>query len=394
MQNFRFLFFLVFFLVSSLLADEGVNKNEIIKFNKKLYNELKGQEGNIVVSPFSISTALLMAYVGSNSITKEEFESVLGVDQTYLEEIKDKLQDLNSVDSGVKLVTANSFFSDKDYKFLSSYEGELREYFNVEPLSLDFKNETESARLEINKWVEDRTDDLIKELIAEGTLSPLTRAVLVNAIYFNGKWLNKFKKSATVEQEFVTLDGSKIAAPFLRSTFETSYFENDSFQALTLPYEGDRFSMMILLPKDQTKEGFLSLESTFDENLILKIINDSLSTEVQISIPKFKSEYQILLKEHLVNLGLNSAFNEKIADFSRMSKEKGIHISEVIHKAFIEVEEEGTKAAAATAVIMVGRSLAKIPEESKVFKADHPFLYLIRDSKTGLVLFMGRLNSI
>jgi serpin B len=148
--------------------------------------------------------------------------------------------------------------------------------------------------------------------------------------------------------------------------------------------------MIILLPKNTTKEGLTSVEDSFDESLILKIINESKFDEVQISIPKFKAEYQVLLGEKLFKLGLKSAFSEENADFSRMSKEKRLHISEVIHKAFIEVEEEGTKAAAATAVIMVGRSMSSMPEQLKVFKANHPFLYLIRDSKTGLVLFMGR----
>jgi serpin B len=381
---------LIFCFNSFCIVDAQTKKDDLGDFNVRLYSELKSSDGNIVISPFSISSALLMAYVGSNNVTKSEFENTLGVTDSYLKVAKKNYEDLNDLDSEVQLVVANSFFADKAYKFKSSYEDDLDKYFKVEPFTVDFKNEPESARKEINSWVEDRTDELIKDLIPSGTLNSLTRSVLVNAIYFNGEWQNKFKKRATLNEDFIKLDGTRISTPFLRSTFETFYYEDYAIQALTLPYEGERFSMIILLPKNTTKEGLTSVEDSFDESLILKIINESKFDEVQISIPKFKAEYQVLLGEKLFKLGLKSAFSEENADFSRMSKEKRLHISEVIHKAFIEVEEEGTKAAAATAVIMVGRSMSSMPEQLKVFKANHPFLYLIRDSKTGLVLFMGR----
>lgn len=385
MNKFNILFLILALLPSSLFADES----SLFKFNKNLYDQLRSKEGNVVISPFSISTALLMAYIGSDNKTKEEFEKVLGVDHTYLKKVKKEFEELNSFESGVELLTANSFFSDKAYKFSSSYEDDLDKYFYVEPFSVDFKNDTESARLEINEWVEDKTKDIIKDLIPPATLTSDTRGVLVNAIYFNGKWLNKFIKNATLDEDFASLDGSNTKVPFLHSTFETSYFENDLFQALTLPYEGERFSMILILPRDNSKEGFVKLEDMFDENLVATILNNSQSTDVKISIPKFKSEFASQLVEQLMELGLRSPFIEEDADFSKMSKEKGLHISSVFHKAFIEVEEEGTKAAAATAVVMDGL-LARMPEEPKVFKANHPFLYLIRDSKTGLVLFMGR----
>ncbi len=390
MRYLRIYITLIFCFNSFCIVDAQTKKDDLGDFNVRLYSELKSSDGNIVISPFSISSALLMAYVGSNNVTKSEFENTLGVTDSYLKVAKKNYEDLNDLDSEVQLVVANSFFADKAYKFKSSYEDDLDKYFKVEPFTVDFKNEPESARKEINSWVEDRTDELIKDLIPSGTLNSLTRSVLVNAIYFNGEWQNKFKKRATLNEDFIKLDGTRISTPFLRSTFETFYYEDYAIQALTLPYEGERFSMIILLPKNTTKEGLTSVEDSFDESLILKIINESKFDEVQISIPKFKAEYQVLLGEKLFKLGLKSAFSEENADFSRMSKEKRLHISEVIHKAFIEVEEEGTKAAAATAVIMVGRSMSSMPEQLKVFKANHPFLYLIRDSKTGLVLFMGR----
>jgi len=387
---------LILLFSTSLLADDITSKTlkeGQYHFLNNLYGQIRGQKGNIVISPYSIHTALSMAYMGAGGDTSSEFEKVLGINKSseIKNEIRETYRELNKKDSNVSLSIANAFYTQAGYKFLESYEDSLKDTFNSEPHSVDFKNDPEDAREEINEWVEDKTDDLIKDLIPPGEVTGNTRGVLVNAIYFNGKWLVPFEAKNTKLGDFKNIDGELGQTKFLNGTFDTQFFENQTLQAINIHYKNTRFSMLILLPQVDSKQAFTNLEESINANFIGDLHSNLDGKEVQISIPKFQSEYQISLSEDLAKLGLESAFDGSNANFSNMSTEKGLHISGVIHKAYIEVDEEGTKAAAATSITMDGM-LARAPpdEPPKVFKADHPFMFLVLDNKTGLPLFVGR----
>ena len=228
---------------------------------------------------------------------------------------------------------------------------------------VDFVKQTEAARRTINRWVERQTRDKIKDLLAKGTLTPMTRLVLTNAIYFKGDWASQFKKKNTKDAPFKLSAGKSVKAPMMK------------------------LSMVIFLPKkvDGLPDVEKSLGKTGPDALLKKLHEQ----EVVVSVPKFKMTSQFGLKKVLTAMGMKDAFTGK-ADFSGMNGRKDLFISAVIHKAFVDVNEEGTEAAAATAVVMVGGAA---PAPPPVFRADHPFLFLIRHEKTGVVLFMGRVMS-
>jgi serpin B len=385
-------------VMSALLYAEDLNSfvtaNNQFAFD--LYSRYKSDEGNVFFSPYIISTALAMTYEGARGKTAEEIQTVFhfpkdipALRQSSLE----IYQKINKKDKKYKLSTANALWAQKDYRFLDEYFNLIDQYYGGKVTNLDFKNKTEKSRLTINHWVEEQTDDKIKDLIPAGILSPLTRLVLTNAIYFKGFWLKQFNKKDTEETDFMIGPGNKIKTQMMHLSgkeAEFNYAETDQLQILELPYEGDDLSMLILLPKaDDLKavENSLSVEQ-------LAAWQDLLRKEkMNIYLPKFKFETKYFMANDLKQMGMPTAFLGDV-DFSGMTGNKELNIDEVIHQAFVDVNEEGTEAAAeaaaATAVIMAKG--AAMPKPVKEFRADHPFIFIIQEQTTGNILFFGRVS--
>jgi serpin B len=250
---------------------------------------------------------------------------------------------------------------------------------------VDFITATENARKTINAWVEKKTNGKIKDLISPGVLDSMTRLVLTNAIYFKGNWAKQFKENRTQDAPFTLADGKKIEVAMMNQKAEFGYMETDTFQALELPYVDEELSMVILLPKE------IDALNEFEKALTTENLNQRLAEihkcEVVVFVPKFKTTSQFSLADVLKSMGMKDAFSSD-ADFSGINGKRDLFISAVIHKAFVEVNEEGTEAAAATGVVMRLTSVG--PAAIPVFRADHPFLFLIRDNLSGSILFIGR----
>jgi len=331
-----------------------------------------------------------MTYEGAKGETADEMKDVLyapeDIDQLRLSSAR-MYNVINKEDKSYKLNTANSLWAQEDYQFLQEYFSTVENYYGGKVENMDFVNKTEQSRQTINKWVEDQTNDRIKELIKEGILSPLTRLVLTNAIYFKGDWEYQFDEEYTSEMDFTASNGSVINSDMMYmydSDIEFGYFEDENVQVLELPYKDKELSMVVVLPKGNI--------SDIEENLTYEnweLWNSSLNENiVEIYFPKFKMETEYSLNEPLSKLGMVSAFMD--ADFSGMTGKKDLAISAVIHKAFVEVDEKGSEAAAATAVVM--KETAMMDEDNIVFKADHPFIFAIRENSTGVVLFLGKVE--
>ncbi|UCD03495.1 MAG: serpin family protein [Candidatus Woesearchaeota archaeon] len=359
-------------------------------FALEYYSEIKDDGGNIFFSPYSISTALAMVYEGAKGQTAEEI-----VDVFHFPEDNDARRpsfariynEINKENKSYALSTANALWAQKDYTFLESYLKTMETYYGGKVTNLDFVEDTENSRQTINKWVEEQTNDKIKNLIPKGFLHDMTRLVLTNAIYFKGTWVKQFDEKNTREEDFTTSEGS-VKAEMMRLTGEEakfSYAETDKLQVLELPYDGNDLSMLILLPKDD----LASIENEFTVENLNKWKNMLENQRVDIYIPKFTFETKYFMSNDLKKMGMTVAFSEN-ADFSGMDGTRMLFIDFVIHQAFVEVNEEGTEAAAATGV---GMALTSLPIEQKVFRADHPFIFIIQDRETGNILFIGRMSN-
>jgi len=365
---------------------EGCNR-----FAFDLYARLKGAEGNLFLSPYSISTALTMTYAGARGETADQMAKTLCLPASggAIHVAYATLQkDLNA--TGAKgafdLVVANRLWGQKGYKFLPDFLQLLDTSYSAGLEPLDFVADTEGSRKTINAWVERETRDKIKDLLKPGVLDAMTRLVLTNAIYFKGKWASEFDKKLTRDEDFFVTPETKVAAPLMRQTAEFGYFDGGEMHALELAYQGDRLAMVVLLPK--SKDGIEGLEAALTPNMLEGTCAGLRRREVQVALPRFKTTAEFSLKDPLVAMGMADAFDSGRADFSGMSGKKDLFISAVVHKAFVDVNEEGTEAAAATGVVV---GVMSMPEPPPVFRADHPFLFLIRDTKTGAILFFGRI---
>ena len=361
-----------------------------------LYQALKGEEGNLFYSPYSISLALAMTYAGARNETAEQMADTL---QFLLEQ--DKLHpafnwldaELASRGEGAqgkggeefRLNIANAIWGQKDYDFLPAFLDVLAENYGAGLRILDFITETEASRLAINQWVSDQTEGRIKDLIPQGAIDALTRLVLTNAIYFNAAWKYPFDEDMTANGSFYLLDGGQVIMPMMKQTESFGYAEGKGYQAVELPYDGDELSMVILLPESRNFEAF-------EEGLQAQQVKDTISAlqpiQVALTMPKFEFDSEFSLKDTLAEMGMPIAFSPDEADFSGMTGNPELFISDVVHKAFVAVDEAGTEAAAATAVIVGTTSM---PEEPRVeVTLDRPFIFLIRDIETGAILFVGR----
>ena len=367
-----------------------VNGNSGFAFD--LYKELKGEDGNLFFSPYSISTALAMTYAGARGNTATEMAEVLHFDlgQDSLHNAFGELGDQISAveESGdVQLSIANALWLEEEYVFLDEYLSLVGANYSAAFETVDFKNSSEEARLQINGWVEDKTNDKIKDLLEPYMVDSLTRLVLTNAIYFKGDWLEGFKKSNTKDKVFWFSEEDSVSVPLMYQQDSFEYMENDFLQVLELPYKGEDVSMVVLLPKE--KEGLSRLEEMLSIENLNKWILGLEKRKIRVFLPKFKMESKFELKDKLSLMGMLDAFGDK-ANFSGMDGTELLYISKVIHKAFVDVDEKGTEAVAATAVVMT-KSMAMISEPPQpVFLADHPFMFLIREKSTESILFLGR----
>jgi serpin B len=370
-----------------------VEGNNDFAFN--LYQELSKGNGNLFCSPYSISLALAMTYAGAHGETEQEMAETLHfkLPQDRLHsafnnlgiELDKRGEGAKGKDSkGFRLNIVNAIWGQKGYQFLPTFLDVLAENYGAGLRILDFANEPENSRLTINNWVSDQTEDRIKDLIPPGAIDIFTRLVLTNAIYFNAAWQYPFNKDVTSDGTFYLLDNREITVPMMSQTESFGYAEGDGYQAVELPYDGNELSMVILLPESGKFEAF---EDNLDAEYVNTILDTLQNKQVALTMPKFEFETAFQLKDTLTAMGMPTAFSES-ADFSGMTGNRDLYISEVVHKAFISVDEEGTEAAAATAVIM---KLTAMPEEPVKVTVNHPFIFLIRDIETDTILFLGRI---
>lgn len=376
------------------------NENQITKGNNEfainLYSqiknlpEIKQAEGNLFFSPYSISTALAMTYTGARGNTAKEMADVLKFPSLKLEEIASAFGDLqkqlqaDKENRGYQLNVANALWGQQGFGFLNEYLEFNKKYYGSELTELDFAK-SEEARKTINTWVEDKTNDKIKDLIPSGSIDSMTRMVLTNAIYFKGDWSIQFKEENTEEADFNITKDKKVKAQLMYQKEKFDYAELDNMQLLQLPYKGDELSMLILLPK--TIDALESVEAGLKPDTLAANLKQMRKREVDVYLPKFKITCgTIEMKGILGAMGMKEAFSDA-ADFSGMNGKRNLYISAVMHKAFVEVNEEGTEAAAATGV---GISLMSIPMPPPVFRADKPFIFMIRDNRSQSILFMGK----
>lgn len=360
-------------------------------FALDLYAKLESEsKGNLFFSPYSVSTALAMTYAGAKGKTATEMVSVLHFAMSQ-EQVSPAFAALATKlhgevkKDGYELQIANRLWGAKGYRFLPAFLKLTRDDFGAELAQLDFAGNPEPARRTINKWVEEKTADKIKDMIAPGSLGPATTLVLTNAIYFKGEWQSKFEVRTTRDAPFLLDSERRTTVPTMRQTAMYGYAENDDMQVLELPYRGQKVSMFVLLPKKT--DGLADLEKGLSTNKLKQWVSEVKMRMVDVSLPKFKTTSSFRLDKALAAMGMPLAFSGN-ADFSGMTGNRELFISAVIHKAFVDVTERGTEAAAATAVMM---ARAARPQKNPVFRADHPFLFLIRDNRTGTVLFLGRL---
>jgi serpin B len=350
-------------------------------------------EQNVFFSPYSIFTAVAMCYDGAENSTKEQISNVFyfPLNKTILEmSSKETISEINSGNGEYELETANALWIQKDFPIKNQYVSNVGNYYSGKVAKVDFKNQPEPSRNMINDWVESKTNDKIKDLIPDGVIKPETRLILTNAIYFNGKWMDEFDKENTRSQSFYPSKDEEISAKTMYAQRYLNYGENSNAKILELPYDGNDLCMYIVLPNENNIEEF---ETSFSVNdyEALKSNMDS-RYEVRAWLPKFKFETKTEISNQLKEMGMTDAFDDRNANFNGISDER-LKISAVIHQAFVDVQEKGTEAAAATAVEMVFCGLEPDPYPIMEFKADHPFMFFIEDKRTGCILFMGKVES-
>jgi serine protease inhibitor len=371
-------------------------------FAVDLYQRLKLNHENLFFSPYSISTALAMTYAGARGQTADEMAKALHLDsaqggvQAAFGELTKRLNEVQR--RNITLLATNSLWCQKEHPFTSAFLKVIRKDYGASGRTVDFIRDSEAARNEINSWVAAKTAGKIKDLIAPEQLRPLTRLVLCNAIYFKGKWQTQFRTSDTRPRPFYLSPNEMVTVPMmsLHAHFKLTYAGHGSIGLLELPYVGNDLSMVILLPVAEPpwqgpNQPRISELSDLEAKLTPQNLSSWLdqldgvdASDADIAIPRFTTTQTFDLSEQLKSLGMSSAFGDS-ADFSGMDGMRDLYISDVVHKAYVEVDEHGTEAAAATSVQMVASAIVE------PFVVDHPFIFLIRDNASGAILFLGRI---
>jgi serpin B len=361
-------------------------------FAVDLYARLKTADGNLFFSPYSISTCLAMTYAGARGDTAAQTARTLHFDTNQLQlaaSFGELQKQLNSEQEkkGIELNIANGLWGQKDHLFLPAFLDIAKQSYGATLKQVDFRTHADTARTEINDWVDHKTKGKITDLIQPGVLDPATRLVLVNAIYFKGSWAREFDKHSTTKAPFTVTPNQKPEVPLMNLTDDFKYADVDGLQLLELPYVGDDLSMVVLLPREP--DGLKGVEDLLNPQTLDRWLAQAREQKVAVSLPKFKMSAQFSLAKPLAEMGMTDAFSPN-ANFSGMDGERDLFISAVVHKAFVDVNEEGTEAAAATGVVM-RMNAVMMPRPTPIFRADHPFIFLIRDTRSGSILFLGRL---
>lgn len=370
------------------------------RFATDMYSVIRGKDGNLVFSPYSISSALAMTYAGARGMTEEEMASALRwtLTQGELHPAFNKI-DLELESLGLaapapglgegeplRLSIANSVWAQANLAVIQEFLDTLAANYGAGLRTVDFVNAPQAARQAINDWVSEETAGRIKDLMPPEAIDDLTRLVLANAIYFKASWLEPFDPKDTTDSAFHLLDGSEVTVPMMQeSRLRTRYAEAGGVQSVEIPYYPKNASFVLILPPEGEFERF---EESLDAETIDEILSGMSEADVDLRMPKFEFESDVDLKDPLKALGMEKAFDSERADFTGIAVEGviNLYISDALHKALISVNEEGTEAAASTAVIVSEESAHPFAEVS----ADRPFVFLIRDNATGTVLFMGR----
>ena len=349
--------------------------------------------GNLIYSPYSISLALAMTYAGAGGETKSQMAQTLhflAQDQLHATfnaldlQLAGRGKGQSEEQTPLQLNVANAVWAEQTYPFLQGFLDTIALNYGAGIRLADFINQYEAVRKEINNWVSDQTEDKIKDLIPEGVLNSDTRMALVNAIYFKADWLAPFNADSTQDAPFHLLDGSEVSVPMMNQDIFIPYAKGDGWQAIELAYQGETAAMDIIVPDEGR---FEEVESSLDYETASAILSSLQPASVMLSLPKFKFESEFGFADQLKTLGMPDAFDPDKADFSGMSERNDLYISAVIHKAFVAVDEKGTEAAAATAVIV---GVTSAPLFDVTLTIDRPFIFLIRDIPTGQILFVGR----
>lgn len=363
------------------------------QFAFDLYGRLRAEPGNLFLSPASISTALAMTYAGAEGQTERQMADVLHLRQPEAQ-IHAGFGTLSGIlnrahGENYLLKMANRLWGQKGAAFQPDFLSLTGRRYGAELAQVDFRRESEQARRAINEWVAAQTNDKIQNLIPPGVLDSSTQLVLTNAIYFKGAWEHEFSESATTDAPFHLTAGQSVPVAMMRQTDEFRYGETDAAQILELPYAGHDLSMLIVLPK--RTDGLADLEAGLSGESFRQWTSGLRRRKVHVEIPKFKLTSQFQLADALRSLGMTLAFSDR-ADFSGISASDPLQLSEVVHQAFVDVNEKGTEAAAATGAV-VAVTAAPVQARPVVFRADHPFVFAIRDNRTDAVLFLGRVQN-
>jgi len=378
--------------VPPAIFDELVQGNT--KFAFDVYKYLMAEDGNLFFSPFSISQALAMTLAGTRGNTEIEIADTMNftLPQTELHPAFNLLDlELQSRGEGAsgkdglpfRLNIANSTWGQQGWTWLTPFLDTLAVNYGAGMRLVDFQTQPEECRVIINDWVSDRTEGRIPELLPEGMIDSMTALVLVNAIYFNASWAEPFDEEFTAPGDFTLLDDTKVTVPLMHGTEDLGYNEGDGWQACEMPYDGGELSMVIILPDEGT---FGDFEQEMDEALLDEIVTGMGTFSVTITFPKFEYSSEFPLNQTLSDMGMVDAFVPGVANFSGMDGTRMLYITDVIHKAYVGVDEAGTEAAAATGVVI---GFTSMPQPA-TFTADHPFIFLIRDIETEAILFLGR----
>jgi serpin B len=374
-------------------ADQTEAVNGSNAFAVDLYARLSKQPGNLFFSPESISTAFGMAYAGARGQTATQMEQVfhftLPPDRLH-PALGALLAGMNAPHKDYDLRVADALWAQQDASFQADYLKLVQTDYGAGFHRVNFKLSPDTVRETINAWVEKQTNDKIKDLLSPGVVNSSTRLVLTNAIYFKGKWQDQFDPEATQKEEFHLSAAQWVMTPMMHRTDGYRYYDGGTFQALELPYAGDEIAMVILLPK-QT-EGLAALEQSFASGAAREWIQQLEPVDkVILTLPRFTMTQQFELSNTLSSMGMPQAFSNS-ADFSGMTGKPDFTISAAIHKAYIDVNEQGTEAAAATSIVMRATAMRTEapPPPPIVFRADHPFFFILLDTRSGSMLFLGR----
>jgi serpin B len=375
--------------------NEQVTGNSAFAFD--LYRAVREDKDNLFYSPHSITLALAMAYAGARGETEAQMAQALHyrLSQERLHPAFNAL-DLTLSRRGeaeegeqeegerFQLNIANAVWGQADYPFRPDYLDVLARNYGAGLRVVNFESAPEEARQTINQWVSEETEGKIEDLLPQGAVDTLTRLILTNAIYFNASWMHPFEEKNTSDGTFYTLNSGEVTAPMMKQTERFGYAEGEGYQAVELPYVGNEMSMVIMLP---AAERFDQFEGSLDAERVRAITEQIERQNVTLTMPKFEFESKFGLADTLAGMGMSDAFSPEKADFSGIDGTENLFITDVVHKAFVSVDEAGTEAAAATGVVM---GVTSAPAEPVEVTVDHPFIFLIRDVETGAILFVGR----